>query len=120
MQLETVQDVGGEGGNGSLSGSVLSSRPDAWLKRRTSSPSCGCGGRASWRRPCPGAAEKEGDGEEASARMQTCILCLSLIRLMLTPSAAFSFLTRNVSRGAAPAPHTAFKRELSNLCDGEA
>lgn len=46
-------------------GSPLSRMPGYQVKRRTSFLFCGCGETASWRRPCPGAAEKEGDGELA-------------------------------------------------------
>lgn len=71
-QLETVQDVGGwVGGVWGVKGRRLSlfcpiGPQPAWLKRRISSPFCGCDGTASWRRPCPGAAEKEGDSEETA------------------------------------------------------
>lgn len=36
-------------------GAPLHWAPPCQVKHHTSSPFCGCGGRASWRRPCPGA-----------------------------------------------------------------
>lgn len=97
-QPGTIQDVGG-----GVTGRGLSPFCRL-LRRRTSSPFCGCGGTASWRRPCPGAAEKEGDGEAADADTRPLSHC--------DPSAidalgGVGFLTRNVSRGAEAAPQTA-------------
>lgn len=90
-QLETVQKVwGGRGREGeqgllekvtgsagarginqssvpSGNGAPLHWAPPCQAKHHTSSPFCGCGGRASWRTPCPGAVgEKKKKKEEDS------------------------------------------------------
>lgn len=86
------------------------------VKRRTSSLFCGCGGIASRRRPCPGAGEKEWDGE--LAYVDICSVSL------WHPTDVDAFgcaecLRNNISCRAAQTPQMAIKGKPSNLCDGD-